>query len=700
MTTTSNFGKYFRYKLSRNKAMIFVFALVNLVTVIFPFYLEYDSGNFYVDYYKGDYAVFQAFEGRAFYFMLFSMIVSTVMITVTTVKSMNIYHERAAVDTMASLPLTYRERFWGDISSSICTNFISFVPSVFISLIFDGIIKKTVKENAEIYAPGHSSIIMTHTTTSLLILMMISYLGVYAVTTFVNSCCGRFSTAVVFSLVASTVIPGVFTVYGNYFYSNFTGADPYWEVGSKVGLLPPFGALYSVMMRWNDLLIPWQDQRNFDYLLNRPVCFIVPALVIAAFLIGAYYIGKLRKIEKTGDGFLFKSVFYVLLITLLVTVIGLAAPNYSGERGAFGAFLILACSFVLYFALEYSQHKSFKNSWKTVIRFAAVTGACVGSLTLIRTTGAFGAYKRLPGENSIKEIRVSGEYFFSQYGSFADTEHIYRSGDSISAILNGHKKLLEEDGLETGYRLNIIYVTKLGQEIRREYAMPNGDGPLKDFSYAVRELEEFDPNVLGVIGGTDFDNISIRYVRHNRSNNSDLLYLENCTFRSDKIEEFAKILRGDIEKYYFDDNETGRSTVGDLIFYDLDSVNEYNRYGVSISHYRILDVYEDTAAFLNDPANYIVVGDDETVNSYHISYNTDSPEGLLSELSVTVSEDDESEYAKELLSYIEDGYFSGHSSSRFKISDSNINHGYGISTENEQAALKAMIGLFREKYAQ
>ena len=114
----SNFGKYFRYKLAQNKPVIFIYALLNFLTVVVPQLMIYDKiSNL------DSYGLFMAFENIT-KIMGLSITVCVIMITVNTVKSMRIYHDRAAMDTLGCLPLSYGERFWGELLSGICANFI------------------------------------------------------------------------------------------------------------------------------------------------------------------------------------------------------------------------------------------------------------------------------------------------------------------------------------------------------------------------------------------------------------------------------------------------------------------------------------------------------------------------------------------------------------------------------------------------
>lgn len=192
-----------------------------------------------------------------------------------------------------------------------------------------------------------------------------------------------------------------------------------------------------------DSYIDIASKYDLSFFTRQPRCIIVSILITAAFIVGAYFIGKNRKAGKIGKEFMFKSVRYVLSLTLIAMIIGAVSLNFYSKKGIVGILIVLLMSFLIHIILELSQNKSFKGFWKTVLRFAVIFGACFAFMTIVRTTNAFNFYKKLPSENSIKEVRVSGMYFYTDIQNYSDTEyHIYKAESSILEILSEHKKLL------------------------------------------------------------------------------------------------------------------------------------------------------------------------------------------------------------------------------------------------------------------
>lgn len=379
---TKGFKKYFCYKLSKCKRSIIFFAILNCISVLLTSILM----NFtYADMLKevegignkSGLIILSSYDFYSFslFLILLSIVFSVVMITATTINSMKLYNNRASVDTLGSLPISYRERFFGDFLSGVCSNFISFVPCFLISLIFLERMRDPKYAAIERYYV-YDYLQTPQTFTDIFITAMLIYLGVYAVTTFVNSCCGKKGSAVLYSLIAMAALPGIYIVYGNDMLSCVLGVDAYFELMTNVCMLPPFGPIVSIMMTIGyDSYLPLDSK--YYMLGENPLHLVIFLIITAAFIAGAYFIGKRRRAENVGEGFVFKSAYHVLTMTFMVLLIGASFVGYSNLMEGSGIPLVLLFTFIVYAALEIAQNKGFKGFWKTAVRFAAVFGACL-----------------------------------------------------------------------------------------------------------------------------------------------------------------------------------------------------------------------------------------------------------------------------------------------------------------------------------
>lgn len=681
--TKSYFWKYFRYKLLKRRGAIVFFALLNLVSTLLPAIL-YDASfrRIAQDVQLEKKGLIYGTPDGFLMLMFCAFSVNIIMIVVMTIKSFRIYYKRPDMDTLGCLPVSYKERFWGDFLSAVFLNLVSFVPMYIASLFFlkdmkgyaNDILHSIYGLDLTIYPSMFSVVWM---------MLLLVYLGVYAAAAFVCSCCGKKGSAILYSIVMMGVLPGIFGVYANYMFSYIIGMDVYAELTRVISMLPPLGPVVSTFMvsgyDSNDLL----DTRYYN-LGENPFGLVVFLLITAIFIAGAYFIGKRRRAERVGEGFVFKSAYHVLTLTFMVLLIGASFVGYSNMLDDSGIQWVLLFTFIVYTALEVSQNKGFKGFWKTAVRYAAVFGVCIGFFAIVKGTNAFNLYKSLPSVGSIKEIRLSGRYFYTPNGYDyykSNKEYTLDEKESFSEILNAHKDFLETGSYETGEEIRIIYVLKDGRDVTRLYSSNDSEteAKIKSISDNAKQLPDFDFGDLGVIDEPDLSIYTVAFIKSGTSRR----YV-----RGDKLEKFAKILRYDIENNYCNAG-IGQNTYGSLRF------TEKNKENSSSNDYLIFPSYTGTIEFLNDPDNVTTEAETNKTDTYIFEYTNE----YLS-VCVIVSTEDTRAAAKELLSYIKPRGESDNQEylKSVRVVSQSSGATYTIDPANEKAAIKAMIALFLEKH--
>lgn len=606
--------------------------------------------------------------------------ISIVMIMAATVNSFGFYNKRMMTDTLGCLPVSYRERFWGDFLSGASTNFISFVPFFIVSLI----LTENLKNPKFAILNGFSVsdyLLIPRLLRGLWFTLLFVYLGVYAVTAFVTSCCGKKSSAVLYSFIAMAALPGIYFVYGNSMFSLVLGMDAFYEVMKNICMLPPLGPVISIIMGSiyrGDLPI----DPKYCMLNENPFYLVIFLILTAAFIAGAYFIGKRRRAENVGESFVFKIAYHVLTLIFMVLLIGASYVGYSNIMDNSGIQWVLLFTFIVYAALEILQNKGFKGFWKAAVRYAAVFGVFIGFFAIVNNTNAFNMYKMLPSAGSVKEVRVSGKYFYNPYRLIynENKEYVLDTKESVSVILNEHKSLLDNDSIYTGKELRIVYVLKNGQEIMRQYSYNTElDDRIRSFCDAAKDLPDFDFGDLGVIDDPELDKYTVYFTKPHTSRR----YV-----REDKLEEFAEILRNDI-KYNYSSTGRNQETYGKLFIIEKNKQHDWD------NDYYIYPTYAATIEFLENPDNYTTEEVKFDVDKYLFYYNTHN----LS-VRVEVSTGDKSAAAKELLSYIkpisED--ISNDQPKSVSVKSVYTDISYTIDPTNKEAAINAMIELFLERH--
>lgn len=684
---TKGFKKYFCYKLSKCRRSMIFFAILNILGVLLPSVLMNFS---YSDMLRS----IEELEGfsigilNSYDFSLISLslvfaaaAVSIIVITVTMINSMKLYNNRACVDTLGSLPISYRERFFGDLLSGIFSNFISFVPCFLISLIFLGGMRDPKYAAIERYYV-YDYLRIPRMIIGLFLMTMLIYLGVYAVTMFVSSCCGKKGSAVLYSLIAMAALPGIFIVYGNEMLSRVIGMDAYFELMKNIGMLPPFGPAVSVLMANSyDTYLPL-DPKYF-MLNENPLHLVIFLIITAAFIAGAYFIGKRRRAENVGEGFVFKSAYHVLTMTFMVLLIGASFVGYSNFMEGPGVPWVLLFTFLVYAALEISQNykkdkgiKGFKGFWKSLVRYAAVFGACLGFFAIVKSTNSFNMYKFLPSAASVKEIRLSGEYFYNTRRS-TEKQYVLDTKAAVSDILSEHESLLNSNGVETGEELKIVYVLNNGQEIMRNYSVTSKENDVvKMFSDAARNLPDFDYGYLGIIDKPNLTDYSFSFFKNGHSRK----YI-----REEKLSELAEILRNDIKTNY--------SLSGLNHYYGSFMITEKNQKHDYENDIYVLPSYTATIEFIENPENYTTEEIKSEMEKYVIIYGSEDVS-----IRVYVSTEDTSPAAKELLSYIKPRDNDFDARKNVRVTGMYSENYYRIDPAHEERAKDLMLEIFLDKH--
>lgn len=680
---TKGFKKYFCYKLSKRKRSIIFFAILNLLGVLLPSILMNVTYADVLREIEGinnttGIVILNPYDWTSIsLFLIFLVtVISIVMITATTINSMKLYNNRASVDTLGSLPISYSERFFGDFLSGVCSNFISFVPFLLISLILIGNMRDPKYAAIEGYFVS-DYLLMPRLFTDLFLTMLFVYLGVYAVTTFVSSCCGKKDSAVLYSLIAMAVLPGIYFVYGNNMLSQVLGMDAYFELMTNIKMLPPFGPIVSILMA-SDYDSDFPLDLKYYMLNENPLNLVIFLIITAAFIAGAYFIGKRRRAENVGEGFVFKSAYHVLTLTFMVLLIGASFVGYSSIMDNSGIPWVLLFTFIVYAALEIAQNKGFKGFWKTAVRFAAVFGACLGFFTLVKSTNAFNMYKSLPSAGSVQEVKVSGKYFYS-VNEYHEKQYVLDTKSAVSDILGEHKSLLNSNGIKTGEELKIVYTLKNGQEVMRNYSATDLElDVIKSFSDTAKNHPDFDFGDLGIIDDPDLTNYTFVLAKNGKP--------RKYIFE-EKLEEFAELLQNDM-KYNYSVNGYNND-------YGRLMITEKNQKHDPSNDVYILPCYTATIEFLENPENYTFEENKTNTDKFIITYGSEDVS-----VRVYVSTEDTSPAAKELLSYIKprsdgDGFDPG---KNVRVNSEYTNNSYRIDPDHEERAKELLIELFVEKH--
>lgn len=640
-----------------------------------------------------------------------SIVALTIIIMITPASTFDFFVKKNLTDTLGCLPLTYRQRFWGDFLGGLGVHMISFIPCSALGLILsaaaNGSMSDAVKRYLDDMVP-HGSAGIQNTFgkwyLSYILLLFVGYMGAYAVSCFITVCCGRSFNAKACSLIGQILPAGLVSVYCSCAFSAAVGIDSTVAWMRAIAVIPPvgtwFSAIYMGSYDFTKYNYVYEQLDKAFFTLREPAYYIIIAALLAALIFGAYFLGKLRKNERTGREFVFGGAYYVLSVMTVVFIIGIVPMVRDEMPWLFSRWSICAIlvALVIYVVIELIHERSFKWIWMTVLRFIAMCLVCQGFFIVAYYSRGFGVGKYLPPRALISEVRVTGSSFFDDVH---DGSYIYRSDEAISTILSEHEKLFGDEDIFTGDDISITYVLKNGREVVRRYGSwynPETREPVSktfgEMCEAIHRLIPTDSSALGFIDDPQYDSISIRYYKLNPDKTyGDTLYITNG-----REDEFMRLLAYDTINNF---SEWQRK-VGEINI--IHTTNGRADWDI----YYIYDGYTDTLEFLDDPANITEERPEDKEIFYTFSFSwgywgtdsEDAPHGegeTISDMVVTVSSADESAEAKELIGYLRliSDIPAGEVSKNFAIYSNVPNSDLSVTTEDERAVISAMLKFIR-----
>lgn len=698
----SFFKQYFLYKFKCFRGLTAAAAVMNIISAALPGILLF--AMFIITYgieserLSADLGFAMLFIGEGLLIAAAWVIAAMVVIlAIVPAVSFKFYNNRASMDTIGCLPLTYRERFWGDFLGGLCPHMVSFIPGAAIGLIFTVVgqngplrelhelLMKDSPTNYYILSPIKDNFVGIYLSVMLIVLW--GYLAVYITASFVTSCCGKVSSSILYSFIALILPMGITAVFGINVLTSAVGVNAEMEIVKAIMVFPPIGTWISYVTQFFN---PYYSTPSFSFMIEKPIVPIISLAIVGAFLAGAYFLGKNRKAERVDSDFVYSSVYHVIACAITVAIIGFYAAMkqfyYVGDY-----IMCFVIAFVLYAVLELIHTRSIKKIWQTVLKFTGMYAVCIGFLIVAESTHGFGISKLLPPRSNIAEVSVSGPYFYSNWEDGELKQITYNSDEAVSAILEEHKKIIEyPNAMYTGGMLQFTYKLKTGSEFTRSYALPleeaenNKDNILKQASDRIKEFEPADTSALGFIADPVYDKIDIRIDRFNGDGSRFVI--------PSKADEFMELLCSDIINHYRD----GKANGSVYIVYTLNGVRSEEGYALN-------DSYERVEEFLSNPENTTeqssIAANDEQSFRYIVSYHNWSNDKPLESLSLSFSADDPSEAIKEFIGYIVeyDSNSDDEYSQYFSIYiESSIGASLRIREENEEAALRALMRYIRE----
>lgn len=714
-TKRSFFREYFFYKLRVTLGIAITSAVLGFISCVLSGIFVLMMLKMIEDEVKGNSGIYsEPNVSVAVFVVMLGLAGMTVLAIVTPIVTFKFYRSRSSMDTMGCLPITYGQRFWGDFLSGLAALAVPFSAMGGIG----GILLVTAQQKLDRlcdelqnvpYYISNMNLNVSELGMKFYLVMLIVIVAAYAVAVLVTSCCGKAGSAALYSIIALPIIPAVVGMFGTFLLNCAVGIIPEEYINKVLSCIPPIGSVISV---FSDAGASSSNGEFTVTMLENPLFSAIALIFIAAITAGAYLIGKHRKTERVGSGFVVNVMYHILTLMLVLAVIGVYGTANRILGLDFTKILIgVAVTLVFYLILEFVQYRNFKTIWKSLIRYACVAVVGFGFLIICIKSEGFGFGKKLPNQSDIEEIRMTG-FPFGEY--YSNRGFKYRAENAITAILAEHQRLLNDsDMIFTGNPASVMeneihftYELKSGEIVSRYYRVNDAE-LFSDVVAKIKQQPVYEVEALGALNRIDLGNVKVNF----KSDGS--LGIAKMYIRSSKIPELVEMLKYDLINYVKSGDNSENVGYLDFNYLDGNGNSDYNYLAIRKGYTRTVEFLKNPDNFTDESENPEKPG--EELEYYDVNYNPDhytaesdaeaapdESDYMISSAGVTFRSDSDSEYAKELMSYFSKESESNREDKKFRVLTFDENHyfageTYFIPEDKETAALKALMNLIAEQ---
>lgn len=655
----SLFKTYLFYKIKQNSAFFVLCCLMNILAL--PL--------FAVAMNKGLTSTLTGFYQLGFFFSIFAIIVLPFLAINGAVISFAFYTKKNLSDTIGSLPISYKQRFWADFIGGYIVNVAPIIPSGIISLCIFGASEGKYNDFCKLNEIANP-INFTGYGAALFFNLFIITTFAYIIAAVIVSSCGKVVSTTLFSIIAVFGLPMFVGGIVGVFATCATGMDVKSVVGTVTAFLPPvglFGEVYEIIKFFNVYLEQSEViTKSCDFISLKPSYIIVYIILAAALIAAAYFIGKNRKIEKTGSKFVFKSMYYA--ISLVSTIgVSLSILGFAYNRADNYILYGLICGAIICVVniLIYLPNK------KEILRcIASGAGGILFSVLLLLLFDKTGSF----GNRYISEDGSKYEYLLiNEKIKLTDKDDISQYVKLLNHEISTHT---DQFGYNNEYGDIIEYKTSSGKVKQRKYYISNYYSHGIDFESIIKKLGGYSKYFFEELDSYDFDwSISVKTEKI------------SADISPEDAEEFLKVLKREAAEKYKD----GAEIAGTVEFSEIvgDRVN-YMGYHRS---FNIQKDFTDTLDMIS------LLGADQEIDPesqyFYIDYN-----GFNNAIHIEVPyKDREDPIVKEMMScFVTEADFDNSDYFDFHIVSEDIHSDrYYVPPENKQRVIELMTQYAEKK---
>ena len=426
-----------------------------------------------------------------FYFVAFiALILSIFMGLVIPMVNFRYLYNKSIVDMNYSLPLNNRQRFFADFSSGLIAYIFPFIIGGLVALI-ELLIGSCFIDLGEVlwYIP-----LMVKTA----VIILIGLILLYTISVFAMTFAGSIFEALFSIAAVNIMIPlFIYLTWMNIVEAAHFGLNSDSVVRNYTFFTTSPIGVFGFIIAYLEKCVPFQphevlEQMNKTEDLANTMYFnfMLRTLIVIAVIIGiTYLLYKRRKAEDVSKPYVYKAFYYIIMSAVIYSIVT-AMKMTSLDSGLFAALVI---SGIIWFVMEVIRRRGFKRFWTAFVSFAIASGAVICVVKLIGATHGLGRAKYIPSASSVTDVEIDlwGLADINQNRVLHDKKIIEDAIALNQELVDRHFQhdkyryelseytiqYTEQNRLKGNYELDeqeirIIYYTKLGSAIVRQYTVP------------------------------------------------------------------------------------------------------------------------------------------------------------------------------------------------------------------------------------
>lgn len=447
------FGKYLRYRIGSQSTNLLICSVLNLLGL--PFYALSRLVESSAQSTDSSFHLYASFFGTVCVYAL-------VLLAVTGAAfAFSYWNKKELTDTLGCLPLTHKQRFWGDFLGGYIANVAPFIPAALISVILFSAAFKN-------YGGTHIGFVA-----GLLLTLFFVYTFAYIISVLVSAIVGRFVFAEIFSVIGTVIFTLLISSVSRIFLNGITGFSADGEdMFYAIPFGPLFGEVAKVLSLDGAFGEPFDEALlSMNFMIMKPLNIVIFTVAAAGLTVLSYFITKTRKQENVGKIAAHGEAFRVMALLTAATAVMFVVANFS-ERNIITSYVVgslIGAGILVVF--EVIRRPRSAEAIKTIVGYAGTLALCFGFCALVKATGAFGARYIHVAPEDVEYLSVrtnqstdSVHLFPTEMLELTEKEDIHRFTENHNSILKTYG-----DVLESGSKFVLLYKLNDGTTLLRGY---------------------------------------------------------------------------------------------------------------------------------------------------------------------------------------------------------------------------------------